>query len=79
MTIQLASLQFAKSKAILQEALNDENNVVRFQDPGIFSNRPRFDQRNIKKGESFNFVFDPQTRRRFGIVKSDLNGVFKVE
>ena len=78
MTIQLASPQFAKSKAILQEALNDKNNVVRFLEPGIFANRPRFDQHSIKKGKSFNFVFDPQTRRRFGIVKRDLNGVFRV-
>ncbi len=78
MTIQLASPQYAKSKAVLQEALNDPQNVVRFQDPGIFSTRPRFDQRNIENGESFSFVFDPQTRRRFGTVKRDEFGMFKV-
>ncbi len=81
MTIQLGTYKsHGTSKTVLQAALNEQPERVRFEDPSIFQgSRGTFYGNDIKNGEKFPIVMDPQTRRRFATIVRDLNtGAFRV-
>lgn len=76
MTIQVYS-DHAKSKATLTAALNSNPQAVRFYDPSLFNSRI-FRASEMKPGERFPVVMDPQTRRRFAEVERRADGSFRV-
>jgi hypothetical protein len=76
MTIQLHTIRHGKSKAALQAELNAMPDRVRFWNPSPFSDNRSgfFSGSEMKPGESFACVLDPDTRRRFAIVARTASG-----
>lgn len=79
MTVQIAPpYKYGKSKQVLKDALNgDDCGLVIFYDPSIMNSR-YFKGTEIRPGENFAAVLDPQTRRRFAIVGRKADGTFTV-
>jgi len=75
MTVQ--AINFNTSKKALQEQLNLRAELVHFVEPMMVHDR-RFTGDEIKVGQSFPVVMDPQTRRRFATVKRVSFAAFKV-
>lgn len=78
MTIQVYHPEHGKNKATLAAAMNADPEKVRFYNPTPFG-ASYFTAAKVTPGESFPVVMDPQTRRRFAIVKRNADGTFKVE
>lgn len=70
MTVQVRSVKFAKSKRILQDALNEFPSLIWFEDPSIFNPRV-FTGNDMKPGEQMAVVMDPPKRNRFALVTRD--------
>ncbi len=77
MTVQVQSATFGKSKKVLQQALTESPQSVRFHDPSFFNPRS-FTGADIKPGEKFPVVMDPATRQRFSTVERKSDGSFRV-
>lgn len=75
MAIQVLTCNASKVK--LLAALQTQPQAVSFYDPSIMNER-RFSGADVKHGESFTVVMDPQTRRRFAKVMRRPNGEFRV-
>lgn len=81
MTWQLVSPLYGKSKAVLEAALNEAPERVRFTDPAVFGPKGggAFQGNEILPGESGTVVLDPATRRRFARIERTTKGVFRVK
>jgi len=77
MTIQLATVRHGTSKKALEAAMTAMPERVRFADPSIFAPR-EFAASEMRLGEKFACVMDPETRRRFALIKRRLDGTFRV-
>lgn len=76
MTIQLHTVRHGKSKAALQAALEAMPDRVEFYNPSIMVLPPEnhFTGADIKVGERFPCVLDPETRRRFATIERTPQG-----
>lgn len=76
MTIQLYTVRHGKSKAALQAELNAMPERVQFYNPSImvFPQDAVFTGADMKPGERFACVLDPDTRRRFATVARTVSG-----
>lgn len=79
MTVQIAApYKYGASKKALSDALNGDNTgLVNFYDPSIVNPR-YFTGREIRIGERFPIVMDPETRRRFAEIVRKPDGTFRV-